>query len=64
MKLKEILQETLEWTWFIITLPYIMIFTDKMLGGAGGLESEFEYNMFDNMKFSTTGKISYIFIKG
>ena len=41
MKLKEIL----ELIWFIITLPYIIIFTDKMLGGAGGIESEFEYNV-------------------
>lgn len=33
--------EVLKWIWFLITLPYFLIKGDH-LGGAGGLESEFE----------------------
>ena len=47
----EKLREFFGWIWFIICLPYHLVFDKTLLGGAGGLESEFEdYKESDKLK--------------
>lgn len=38
----ERIKETFKFIWFVIKIPYILLFDPTIKGGAGGLESEFE----------------------